>query len=197
LELVHELSCNERKLVMAKSDQIYEVFLCDKCDKQIKSRNIYLCATCDYNFGLCERCVLLAMRARDRTVKSSVAESEKEALRLHEHPLTCVPNTFYKPYNISLHNDIKFADDDLTVQLLACHPLTHHFRIERCQPEETSELKPGHKEEELFVVNFENHLYLGHITSKLVSIHTIIDVLPVLLKTTRSASFTMLENTTK
>jgi hypothetical protein len=63
----------DRKLVLAKTDRVYEVFLCDQCEQQVKSRNIYLCATCDYNFGLCEKCFLTGMRSK---------EKERE-LRLH------------------------------------------------------------------------------------------------------------------
>jgi hypothetical protein len=176
-ELAQEVA-GDRKLVLAKTDRVYEVFLCDQCEQQVKSRNIYLCATCDYNFGLCEKCFLTGMRSK---------EKERE-LRLHQHALSCVPNTFYKPYNISLHNDLKYADDELTVQLLACHPLTHRIQMDRI-------VQDSPKEE--FLLYFENHLYLGKITSTLVTLNTILDIIPALLKATNAATYSLIANRVK
>lgn len=134
-ELIQELS-NDRKLVVAKTDNIYEVFICDGCSKQVKSPNIYLCQTCDFNFGLCEMCLLKNLQKKEKA---------------HNHNLICVPNTFYKPYNIFLHQDIKFTGDERTVHLIACHPLTSELEIQ--------------KEEDSFKVYFTNKLYFDRFVS--------------------------------
>jgi hypothetical protein len=151
-DLVQELA-TDRKLVIAKTENIYEVFICDKCGLQVKSSNIYLCETCQYDYGLCENCLLKSLQKREEA---------------HTHKMLCVPNTFYKPYNISLHHDIKYADDDRTIQLLACHPLTTQLEI--------------YRKNQQFQIYFKNSLYIDRIISNLVNIDIVVDLIPMIIR---------------
>jgi len=153
-ESIKQELANDRKLVMAKTDHIYEVFICDKCSKNVKSSNIYLCETCDFDFGICESCFVTTLRSKER--------------QMHEHNLICVPNTFYKPYNVIVSDSVKIADDNRTVVLLSTHPLTTQVEIK--------------KEGEDYQVLFHNRLYFDAIISHRVNIYLILDLIPVILK---------------
>jgi len=164
IKLIEELA-DDRMLVVSKTDNIYEVFVCDQCAKQVKSANIYLCETCNFDFGLCERCFL------DKVAKREDA---------HSHNLICVPNTFYKPYNISFHHDIKYANDEMTVQLLACHPLTTQLEI----------IKDG----EVANILFSSKLYIDKIVSNDNSIDIIMEIIPIIIKSSDKSTLILLKN---